>query len=63
MKPFFICQIYSKSGEQCVLQTESMIGMIIRKEKYGDNLYFLSYSMFDNVTQFVKQQKRDSIYV
>lgn len=40
-----------------------MIGMINRKRKYGDNLYFLFYSMFDNVAQFVKQQKLDRICV
>jgi len=29
----------------------------------GENLYFLSHSMFDNVAQFVKQQKLNGICV
>lgn len=29
----------------------------------GENLYFLSHSMFDNVAQYVKQQKLDRIFV
>lgn len=45
------------------MQTESMEGMLIRVGKHGDNLYFLYHSMFDNVAQFVKQQKLNGICV
>lgn len=45
------------------MQTESMEDMIVRAGRYRGTLYFLSHSMFDNVAQFVKQQKLNGICV
>jgi len=45
------------------LQYESVEEVIVKARRYGENLYFLFRSMFDNVAQFVKHQKLDEIFV